>query len=482
MPLLSPQLSLPEHNDHNDNDDNNIYHNDKTQRLLVSRLDKRLLLFAMFSNMVKTMDNVNLATAFVSGMETDLHIVGTQYNVMFICFMVGYLMMQIPSNILLTHYRPSRYLPILELIWCILTLAMAAVQSVYVVFVFRFLLGLAEAGCFPGIIFLLGNWYTKKELGKRTSLIAMFGTLGGALSGVIQAIFLKTIDGLFGISGWRWLFIFDGILTGLVAISGYLYLPDDIHNTTWLNEKERELATIRLAVEGRQGSKTSPWKTQKIVKLLLTNKYIAPLVISWTLLNLALGASHVLGIVAKRIGYDAVAANLFTTPDMLITMVMVLGNGLISDYYRTRLWCIALPSSIGLIGCILLAAFIQPFGFLYVGFIMTHAGLASSQPIVMTWANELLTDRDVRAIAIAVMNTCSSLMYTWSPIVLWPVTDAPYYKRGFTSSVCFIVVFLCIIGLIAWIQHRNEHHDDNDDEIQLLVKNESIGIDDDLER
>ncbi|CAO3581615.1 unnamed protein product [Absidia cylindrospora] len=395
---------------------------------LVARLDKRLLLFAMFSNMVKTMDNVNLGTAFVSGMEKDLGIVGTQYNVMFVCFMVGYLIMQVPSNIFLAHYRPSRYLPALELLWCILTLAMTGVQSVKAVFVIRFLLGLAEAGCFPGIIFLLGNWYTKKELGKRTCLITMFGTLGGALSGLIQALFLETIDGFLSISGWRWLFIFDGALTAFVALFGYLYLPDYIHNTNWLEEQERELATLRLVLEGRS-SKTTKWNSIKVIKTLFTNKYIYMLVLSWSLLNLALGATHVLSIVAKRSGYDAIAANLFTTPDMLISMVAVLCNGLLSDYYRSRLWFIVIPSLIGLVGCVFLAIFIQPFGFLYTGFILAHAGLASSQPIVMTWANELLTDRDVRAIAIAMMNTCSSLMYTWSPLVLWPVTDAPYYSK-----------------------------------------------------
>ncbi|KAI8340699.1 major facilitator superfamily domain-containing protein [Chlamydoabsidia padenii] len=417
------------------------------ERKLVARLDKRLLLFAMFSNMVKTMDNVNLGTAFVSGMEKELGIVGTQYNVMFVCFMAGYLIMQIPSNVFLAHYRPSRYLPALELVWCLLTLIMAGIQSVQAIFVIRFLLGLAEAGCFPGIIFLVGNWYTKKELGKRTCIIAMFGTLGGALSGLLQALFLETLDGILGISGWRWLFIFDGVSTACVAVSGYLYLPDDIRNTKWLNENERELARHRLIQEGRADS-TTKWDFIKVVRTLFTNKYIYLLVSSWSLLNLALGASHVLGIVAKRSGYDAIAANLFTTPDMLISMVAVLCNGLFSDYYGTRLWCIIIPSLVGLVGCILLAIFVQPFGFLYTSFILAHAGLAASQPIVMTWANELLINRDVRAIAIAIMNTCSSLMYTWSPLVLWPVTDAPYYSKlsrngSYYLTNTFSSLFIC---------------------------------------
>ncbi|KAI9306681.1 major facilitator superfamily domain-containing protein [Cunninghamella echinulata] len=423
--ISSPRSSISsqqELNQYNEIDETN----------LVKSLDKRLLFFAMFSNLVKTMDNVNISTAFISGMEADLNIVGNQYNIIIICFLVGYLIMQIPSNILLSHYRPSRYLPILESIWCILTLSMACVQSVQAVFILRFFLGLAEAGCFPAIMFLLGNWYTKKELGKRTSIVAMCGTLGGALSGLIQAVFLKTIDGFLGISGWRWLFLFDGVLTALVGIFGYFYLPDDIHNTKWLTEKERGLALKRINLEGRDSTTAKgyqKWNIKPTLKKIFRNPYVYLLVLAWTLLTLALGSTHVLGIMSKRLGYDATMSNLFTTPDMLTAMLVVICNGFISDYYRNRFWAIVVPSVFGIIGCSMLVGFVQPFGFLYFAYILTHAGLAASQPVVMAWANELLlSDREVRAITIAAMNTTSTLMYSWCSILLWPVTDAPYYK------------------------------------------------------
>ncbi|KAI8646515.1 major facilitator superfamily domain-containing protein [Parasitella parasitica] len=398
---------------------------------LVHRLDKRLLVFAMFGNLVKALDNTNLGNAFISGMEEELNVTGLQYNWMGVLFMIGYLTMQIPSNILLSYMRPSRYLPALEVVWCILTLAMACVQSVQGVYVIRFLLGLAEAGFYPGIIFLIGTWYTKRELGKRLALITICGSFGSGLSGVVQAVMLKTLDGVFGISGWRWMFMFDASITLLLAVLGYHYLPDYPHNTVWLDQSEGYLAVHRMGADNtKEEQLLSASKRIAKIKLLLKNKYIYPFVFGWATIHISLGASHVLGIVAKKIGFDAVTANLLTTPDTIITMIFGLLNGVLSDRYNTRVWCILIPATFGLIGMCSLAAFVQPFWILYIAFLVMHAGLRSLTSIIMTWASETIsTNSQVRAMAIAIMNTSSSLMYTWTPLVLWPVTDAPYYRK-----------------------------------------------------
>ncbi|RCH81348.1 hypothetical protein CU098_003644 [Rhizopus stolonifer] len=419
---------------------------------LVHRLDKRLLVFAMFGNLVKTLDNTNLGSAFISGMEEELKITGLQYNWMGVLFMIGYLSMQLPSNILLSRLRPSKYLPALEAIWCLLTLAMACVQSVRGVYIIRFMLGIAEAGFFPGIVFLLGTWYTKKELGKRLAFMTICGAFGSGLSGVVQAVMLKTMDGIFGISGWRWMFLFDASITVILACSGYTYLPDYPHNTEWLNQQERELAIQRSNYQEQDKG----FKTWDKIKLLLTNKYLYPFVISWASIHIATGASQVLGIVAKKVGFDAITANLLTTPDTIITMLFGLCNGFISDKYRNRIGCIVVPATIGLLGMCLLSAFVQPFPLLYIAFLVTHAGLGSIASIIMTWASETISsDSEIRAMAIAIMNTSSSLMWIWTPLVLWPVTDAPYYHKGFTTSAFLIVLFIISMLSVVYLQKRD---------------------------
>ncbi|KAI7898066.1 major facilitator superfamily domain-containing protein [Cokeromyces recurvatus] len=425
----------------------------------VFRMDKRLLLFAMFGNLVKSLDNANLGSAFISGMEEELKVTGLQYNWMGVLFMIGYLTMQIPSNILLSNMRPSKYLPALEAIWCILTIAMACVQSVKEVYLIRFLLGLAEAGFYPGIVFLLGTWYTKKELGKRLAMLTIFGSFGSGLSGIIQAIMLKTMDGVFNISGWRWMFLFDAFITGILASVGYHYLPDYPHNTDWLDPSEKNIALERLNHKPQQDRERTATTRLERFKLLLGNPYLYLFAISWASIHISLGASHVLGIVAKKLGFDSVTSNLLTTPDMLITMLAGLCNGFISDTYRTRLWCIIIPAFIGFIGMSLLSLFVQPFFILYIAFLLTHAGLGSLTSIIMTWASESISSNsEIRAMAIAIMNTFSSLMWIWTPLVLWPVTDAPYYYKGFTTSCFLILFFIGTMSFVGYLQKKSSNN------------------------
>lgn len=110
--------------------------------------------------------------------------------------------------------------------------------------------------------------------------------------------------------------MFDASVTALLAYLGYRYLPDYPHNTEWLNKQERELAVKRLESAIPTGTNTMAFTGMKKwskVKSLLTNKYLLPFTLGWAGLHIAMGATHVLGIVSKKLGYDAVTANLLTT-------------------------------------------------------------------------------------------------------------------------------------------------------------------------
>jgi ACS family pantothenate transporter-like MFS transporter len=110
------------------------------------------------------------------------------------------------------------------------------------------------------------------------------------------------------------MFLFDASVTLILAILGYHYLPDYPHNTEWLDQSERDLAVHRMGVDNsKEGQKVTTSRRMEKIKMLLKNKYLYPFVISWASIHLSLGAAHVLGIVAKKIGFDAVTANLLTT-------------------------------------------------------------------------------------------------------------------------------------------------------------------------
>lgn len=117
------------------------------------------------------------------------------------------------------------------------------------------------------------------------------------------------------------MFVFDAIITVILASLGYVYLPDYPHNTTWLNKSEREIAIHRLGVDySTEGKLISTSKRLDKIKSLLKNKYLYPFIFGWASVHISLGASHVLGIVAKKLDFDAVTANLLTTVSSLFIL------------------------------------------------------------------------------------------------------------------------------------------------------------------
>lgn len=134
-------------------------------------------------------------------------------------------------------------------VWGIISGATAGVKSYGELIAVRFLLGFVEAAYFPGCLFFLSSWYTRKELGFRTAIMFSGSLLSGAFSGLISAGIMHGLDGARGLSAWRWLFIIEGAITVAVALGAFLVLPNFPTTTGWLTEKERELAAWRLEVD-----------------------------------------------------------------------------------------------------------------------------------------------------------------------------------------------------------------------------------------
>ncbi|RPA95038.1 MFS general substrate transporter [Choiromyces venosus 120613-1] len=177
---------------------------------------------------MKTIDSSNHKTAYVIGCA--------------ICI--------IPSQIIMIKYRPSIYLPTLELAWGITTGLMAAAKDANLIYAIRFLIGVCEASSYPGIVTILMMWYNPSELARR---VAIFGTSYPAANifvGAMQAALHSSMDGL---SGWRWLFIFNGIMTVVVALAGYFLLPGSPSNTRvfWLGKDHMQIAKDRMEKIGR---------------------------------------------------------------------------------------------------------------------------------------------------------------------------------------------------------------------------------------
>lgn len=224
----------------------------RLEKALTRKIDTRLLPMLILIYIMNYLDRNNIAAARLAGLQDPkskggIDLTSTQYLTALSILFVGYLLMQIPSNLFLNKIgKPAIYLPTVMILWGVISAATAGAQSYGGLIAIRFFLGFVEAAYFPGCLFFLSCWYTRKELGFRTALLYSGSLLSGAFSGLISAGIKNGLDGARGLRAWRWLFIIEGVITIFIAFFAYFALPNFPRTTTWLTEDERQLAIWRL--------------------------------------------------------------------------------------------------------------------------------------------------------------------------------------------------------------------------------------------
>ncbi|KAK6505948.1 hypothetical protein TWF506_010875 [Arthrobotrys conoides] len=220
---------------------------EELERKLKRRIDLRLLPMIILIYIMNYLDRNNIPAAQVAGMGDELGLTSSQFNTAVSILFVGYILMQVPSNLFLDKIgRPSLYFTVVMMIWGAISGATGAVQNYSGLLACRFFLGFIEASYFPGCLFYLSSWYTRKELSLRTAILYSGSLISGAVSGLISAGITDGLDGKAGISAWRWLFILEGSVTVFIAFFIWIVIPDFPKTTKWLSEQERQLACWRL--------------------------------------------------------------------------------------------------------------------------------------------------------------------------------------------------------------------------------------------
>lgn len=186
-----------------------------------------------------------------------------QYTIALMVFLIAYALFEVPSNYFLKKLRPSRWIAFLMFSWGVITIGLGGTQSYASVTVVRFLLGVFEAGLFPGLVYYLTFWYRTDERSIRVAAILASATLAGAFGGAL-AFAVGHMNQIQGLSAWRWLFILEGLPSTMSAVLVFFYLPDYPETARWLSTEEKALAARRLMQEGSHGTgKSLTWPEAK---------------------------------------------------------------------------------------------------------------------------------------------------------------------------------------------------------------------------
>ncbi|KAI0598975.1 major facilitator superfamily domain-containing protein [Biscogniauxia sp. FL1348] len=419
------------------------------ERRLVRKIDLYLLPTMWLMYLLSYMDRTNIGNAKIAGMEEDLQLDSNRYSISLIVFFIGYVICEVPSNMILARTKPSIFLSTIMTLWGLVTIAMAWVPNYQALVGLRVVVGILEAGFAPGMLLLLSSWYKKSEQSKRFAVYISAAILSGAFGGLIAGAITSGLDGVHGIAGWRWLFIVEGAATtGWSIIAGFI-LPDFPANTKRLTERERELAIHRLLSEQvSTTSEDSPKPTHlQALKVALTSWRVWLFVVGYMAVVGSSTLSYFYPTLVNGLGYDSHLAQYMTIPIYFAAFVCTVITGVLMD--RHQQWrgvVLGGWMAVAMI-CAIITCAVYDFKARYALLVIMASGLWASNGLSLAYASSTLGSmpNEIRAIALAFINAMGNLAQIYGAY-LFPSSDGPKYLMGFG-----VISGLCLTGVISYL-------------------------------
>ncbi|RLV83597.1 Pantothenate transporter liz1 [Meyerozyma sp. JA9] len=422
----------------------NFDSNDREDKILALKIDLFVLTYVCLSCFIKNLDQTNVRNAYVSGLGTDLKFNGTQYNYVSTWWLIGYIVGSLPWQIVLCYVRPSLLLPGLELAWSIVTIATCKVKSVHAFYGLRFLIGFFEAGSYPAIITLLGNWYTS-SLGFKVTLMQVAASLAQMFSGYLQAALLANMNNKSGLAAWRWLFIFDGIVTIPVVIYGLLVIPDTPDNSRafWLSPTDKEKCRERMKLANRTCSvKLGRHTFKNVFSSWPVYLFTAVFVFHEISINLATYLNLWLKSIPKY-KEDVRLLNIIPTAAYALHIVVMTAFSVSSDMTGKRLPFAVAYASLGSIGSLILVICqkneMHNTNAQFAGWFIlsTEMGFIS---LVSAWLSEITGySAGHRTLVLGVTQAVGYAAQASVPLLIYPANEAPYYRIGYQCALGFFI-------------------------------------------
>src|SRR3954468_4263377 len=406
-----------------------------------SRIAWRLLPFLFLLYVANYLDRTNIAYATL-GMKGDLGLSDSVFGTASGIFFIGYFALQIPGALLVERWSARRLLALTLISWGALTALTGLVRTPMELYGARFLLGAAEAGFFPGVIVYLSHWFIYQDRGRAVarfmSAIPIGFIIGGPIAGVILGVHWL------GITGWRWLFLFEGIPAILLGFATLFFLPDRPNDARWLRPEEREWITGRLAREKEAkaaAEKLTVWQTLRHPSVLILTAglfftysggyafwFWEPTMLQrftgWTIMHVSWIGSVVFGA-------------------GLVGMLLL---GWSSDRMRERRWHFAIPQ---LTAALALAAwFVLPHSNALLVLIFTLVGFGTVAYLPAFWAlpSAFLTS-SAAAAAVGFINCTASIGGFFGPKIIGDLSQRTgSFNTGFVFMIaCWIIASLLVL-------------------------------------
>ncbi|PQE11460.1 high-affinity nicotinic acid transporter protein [Rutstroemia sp. NJR-2017a WRK4] len=422
--------------------------NNIATKKLIRKLDLRLIPILAVLFLLCFLDRSNIGNARLQGLEKDLHMAGLDYNIALAVFFPCYIVVGIPSNMMMNRCRPNVWLTVLVLSWSVIMVCMGFVRNLAGLALVRCFLGIAEGGLAPGITYYITMWYPRQERGLRLALFLSTATAAGAFGGLFARV-ISEMNGVGGKAGWPWIFIIEGLLSFCVGSSER-------------NEVVRRLSDDRQLL-------SDDWDTKYIWQALTDWKIYVEMLIILGVTTPLYSLSLFLPTIVKDLGYTTNISQLMTVPPYVIACAVSIVASYYSDKLQQRAFFVLGFQLVAIIGfSLLITSDKSPIQ--YAGALFAAVGIFPLLPLTNAWFTNNIGGGLKRSIGVAMfvgLGNCGGVLaaFGYRPV------DAPRYIQGHTMLLGLLSMsFVLALCMTAYYKIENRRRDAADRERGLTVE------------
>lgn len=406
----------------------------------MKRLNLKLIPFLMLLYMVAYIDKSNISVAALQ-MNAELGLTARMYGIGVGLFFLTYILLEVPSSVILTRVGARRWIARIMITWGIVAAGMSLVQSANQLYGMRLLLGAAEAGFTPGIIYYLSQWYPRSDRAKAMSFFYIGAALASVIGLPLSGAFLH-LDGYFGVSGWRWLFLLEGLPAVILGVVVLRYLPDSPQSTHWLKPEQKQWLSRTIASEQAK----SPISHHAGWQMAFRSRQVWLLSLFWLLQAFGtIGITLFLPLIVKSVsGQASFTVSVLSALPFLFACVFMYFNGSHSDRKRERGWHLGVP--LMLAGVLLALAVATSNPWLAYALLVVAVGLNwAATPVFWATTTEYLSGAAAAA-SIALINSIANIAGLGLPPVMGWIKDS---TQSYDYALLLVAAALLAGGVLG---------------------------------
>lgn len=421
---------------------------------LYSKVSWRIIPLLVVCYMVAYLDRINIGYAQLQ-MKQVLTFSDAVYGLGAGIFFIGYFLFEVPSNLMLEKIGARKTLLRIMFCWGIVAASMMFVQTPTQFYVLRFLLGVFEAGFFPGIILYLTFWYPSARRGQMIAIFMAATSVAGVIAGPLCGGIMKYLDGANGLAGWQWLFIVQGLPASLLGIVAYFYLQDKPEDARWLSASEKKVLQTNLDNDQKN---VAPASHASLGQMLRDRKVYVLALVYFLLLGATYTMVFWVPTLVRSWGVtDLMQIGLYAALPSLIGVFGMILIGRNSDKHGERRWHFAASVALAAVGLGITTLTQGSLGASLAGLSLAVIGIASATPLFFTITTEYLSKAGAAG-GIALISSLGNLGAAASPAVTGAITartGSPVYSMYLVMALYLLSGIILLLAVRSAKAHKS---------------------------